>query len=296
MRGEYRRETTSALTWLLSALTAGFVVQLAVGFWAGLAGDRLEAIAGLSTASVKASWGATLLSHGMLHSTRFILHGLANGLLIYFLGRELVPLLGARRFVGLFLTANLVGALGWLALHWQRPGDVHLGVTAGVCGLLVVFAAFNPQQRVDFLLFFLWPVTLKTKHIVMTWLALDLAGLFLHELPATPLPFGLSLAHSAHLGGMFAGLVYFRFIHHARWFNPLDREESAGLAWLTRRAAPSAEPPPASLEQSPPALAPADLRVEVDRILDKITSQGLASLTPFERRLLDEARHNLPRR
>ncbi|MBL9199643.1 MAG: rhomboid family intramembrane serine protease [Opitutaceae bacterium] len=247
---------------------------------------------------MKATWGATVLSHALLHSSRFILHGLANGLLLFFLGRELVPLLGARRFLGLLVAANLVGALAWLALHWQRPGDVHLGVTAGVCGLLVVFAAFNPQQRVDFLLFFLWPVTLKARHIVMTWLGLDLLGLFLHEIPATPLPLGLGLSHSAHLGGMIAGLVYFRFVHHAGWFNPLDRDVATLPAWLPGRAEAVAAPATATagLDAAPPATSPAELRAEVDRILDKITSEGLASLTPAERRLLDEARHNLPRR
>ena len=39
-----------------------------------------------------------------------------------------------------------------------------------------------------------------------------------------------------------------------------------------------------------------DIRAEVDRILDKINSHGLASLTPVERRLLDDAKDNIPRR
>jgi hypothetical protein len=38
-----------------------------------------------------------------------------------------------------------------------------------------------------------------------------------------------------------------------------------------------------------------DLRVEVDRILDKINSEGFGALTPEEKRLLDEARDLLSR-
>jgi len=34
-----------------------------------------------------------------------------------------------------------------------------------------------------------------------------------------------------------------------------------------------------------------DLRAEVDRILDKINTSGLASLTATEKRLLDEAKN-----
>jgi hypothetical protein len=54
-------------------------------------------------------------------------------------------------------------------------------------------------------------------------------------------------------------------------------------------------PPGPSL---PVDFAPAtnqDLRVEVDRILDKINTSGLASLTATEKRLLDEAKNLSPR-
>jgi hypothetical protein len=37
------------------------------------------------------------------------------------------------------------------------------------------------------------------------------------------------------------------------------------------------------------------MRVEVDRILDKINTSGLASLTAAEKRLLDEAKNLSPR-
>jgi len=39
-----------------------------------------------------------------------------------------------------------------------------------------------------------------------------------------------------------------------------------------------------------------DLRAEVDRILDKINSQGFGALTADEKRVLDEARDLLSRR
>jgi hypothetical protein len=39
-----------------------------------------------------------------------------------------------------------------------------------------------------------------------------------------------------------------------------------------------------------------DLRAEVDRILDKINSQGFGALTADEKRLLDEAKDLLSRR
>lgn len=297
MRGEYHREKTSALTWLLSAIAAGFLLQVVFGFWLGGAGDRLEQLAALSAPGARQSWGAVLLSHAFFHSTRFIFHAVGNGLLLYFLGRELIPLLGARRFVGLFFAANTLGALAWLAVHGDRPGDAHLGATAAICGLFVAFAGFDPGRRLDFLLFFVWPVSLKPRHVVLALLGFSLIGFFLHELPATALPFDLAIAHSAHLGGMLAGFVYFRFVHRAHWFNLQDRGEVARPRWLpSPAAAAEAEPAAPGFDLAPPATSPEDIRAEVDRILDKINSHGLASLSPAERRLLDEARDNLPRR
>ncbi len=295
MRGEYHREKTSALTWLLSAIIAGFVLQISFSYWSGSAGERLEEIAALSVKGLGQSWGGVLLSHTFFHSTRFILHAVGNSLLLWFLGRELMPLLGARRFVGFFFGANLLGAFAWLAVHWQSPGDLHMGATAAICGLLVLFAGFNPDRRMSFLLFFLWPVSFKPKHVVLALAAFDLLGLFLHELPRTALPFDLTISHSAHLGGMLAGLIYFKFLHNARWFNPQDRGDVALPRWLPGSAA---EPDLAApgFDFAPPATSPEDLRAEIDLILDKINSHGLAALTPAERRLLDEARHNFPRR
>ncbi|MDP3070429.1 MAG: rhomboid family intramembrane serine protease [Opitutaceae bacterium] len=297
MRGEYRGEKTSALTWLLSALAAGFFVQLMVGLaWSGT--GRLENLAGLSVGSFRASWGLPLLTHGMLHSTGFIFHALGNGLLLWYLGRELMPILGPRRLTGLLVVTNVLGALIWLGLHWQRPGDMHIGITAAISGLFVVFACFNPAHRIDFLLFFLWPVSFKLKHAAFAWLGFTMLGFVLHELPATELPFQLTLAHSAHLGGMLAGYAYYRWIHNAPWFNPQDRPAAALPSWLPSRpaAAPPAQPAAPGFDLAPPALNAAELRVEVDRILDKISLQGIASLTPAERQLLDEARAKLPRR
>ena len=53
----------------------------------------------------------------------------------------------------------------------------------------------------------------------------------------------------------------------------------------------ASEPASANL---PPARP--DIRVEVDRILDKINSHGLAALTADEKQILDEAKKAIPRR
>ena len=48
--------------------------------------------------------------------------------------------------------------------------------------------------------------------------------------------------------------------------------------------------------EKPTRMGKADLRAEVDRILDKINSQGFGSLTDEEKRCLDQAKDLLNRR
>lgn len=127
MRGDYEREKTSILTWLISALIAGFVVQLLLGSgWIG-AGDRIDEFLGLTPHALEKGWVWTLLSHAFLHSPGFIVHVIFNVLALYFLGRELLPMLGAPRFLGIFAAATLIGGLAWSAVHWNSPDEMHMG-------------------------------------------------------------------------------------------------------------------------------------------------------------------------
>ena len=57
------------------------------------------------------------------------------------------------------------------------------------------------------------------------------------------------------------------------------------------RSSSSAGPTPPAPQPPQPQRRVDDVRLldELDRVLDKISNQGIASLTPEERRLLDEA-------
>jgi hypothetical protein len=91
---------------------------------------------------------------------------------------------------------------------------------------------------------------------------------------------------------MIAGWVYYRFIHRARWLRSEDHGvEIEPPKWMQKAPkAPLANAPQLDLTRRE------DLRAEVDRILDKINSDGFGALTADEKRLLDEARDLLSRR
>jgi hypothetical protein len=204
-------------------------------------------------------------------------------------------MLGTRRFLGIYAVATVVGGLAWAAVHWRFGSGELIGATAAVQALFILFACFFPNQPLNFLLFFVVPVTLKPKHLAWFLAAVDVFILAVYEIPGAKLPFDMVISSSAHIGGMLTGLFYYRFVHEASWFNPLDRPDADLPRWIKRakRAAPTSEAfevnvtPPSSRE---------DIRAEVDRILDKINSDGFAALTADEKRVLDEAKHLLSRR
>lgn len=292
-RHTYPRERTSALTWLISAIVAAFALQLVLGSrW--MHGEQLvyQGLA-LSTPGLAAGHFWTLLTHAFLHRPGFIFHLIGNVLLLYFLGRELGPMLGNRRFFGLLAAATVAGGLAWAGVHWRFGGDeMMIGATTAVYALVILFACFFPQREMSFLLFFIVPVTLKPRQIATALIGFDAFGLLLYEVPGASLPLGITIAHSAHLAGALVGYLYYRYVHGAQW-SAGRRRAIADLPRASRLPRKPVLVAAVPLDAPLPAI---DIRVEVDRILDKINSDGLASLTAEEKRVLDEAKDAITRR
>ena len=291
MRDSYPREKVSALTWLISATVAAFVLQIVV--------QRVLPITSSATASVEHLFGLTrgailsghvwtLFSYGFLHDTNYLLHVIGNLLGLYFIGRVLEPMLGRRRFIGLYAASIIVGGAAWLAVNWHNGGTL-LGASAGVMGLFTVFVCFYPQQPITFLLFFIVPITLKPRIVLFAALLIDAMGCLFYEVLGAVSPFGF--AHSAHLGGMLAGWIYYRYVHEANWHLPTKRADIELPRWA-KKAAKAATPAAFQVNLT----SKEDLKVEVDRILDKINSQGFGALSADEKRILDEAKDLLSRR
>lgn len=289
MRNDYAPRTTSILTWILCALVSGFVLQNIAGLdlvRGRLGTNVVESLFALTPAGLREWRVWTLVTYTLLHAN--ILHILFNGLALYMLGRELLPLLGSRRFLAVLVSAAATGAVFWLATRYLVGGGMLIGVSASVLALFILFACFYPEREITFLLFFVLPVTIKPKYLVWILLGVDLFGFLFSELPGKGADTGI--AYSAHLGGMLAGWVYYRYFHAN---NGWDRAAGISLpAWLRRRQ-PARAPGP-GLRANPGRPSP-HLRAEVDRILDKINSDGFGSLTEEEKRILDEAKDLLSR-
>lgn len=295
MRGPERSPSFTLMPWFLGVLVGVFIVQNLLERWFGL--GSYYNYSALSGAGIRQGYVWTFLTYAMLHGS--VLHLLLNCLGLFFIGRDLEATLGTRSLVQLTLTAVLFSAFFWLGVNFARPGQV-VGASGVVMAYLMVFACLQPQRPMRFLLFFIIPVTMKPFWLIAILASIDLFGFFFRELPGGS---GDWVAHSAHLGGLAGGWMFFQLffaragmggaavIEAPRWMRKAPAREPASTVNVSgRSAAPG-------VAASAPSIAGRDqMRAEVDRILDKINEAGFSSLSAKEKRVLDDARQALGRR
>ena len=304
MRADFGRNPPSVLTWFLGILVGVFVLQSIAATWFG--SRAFIEYGALSSRGFREGHVWTVFTHALLHGGIF--HLLINGLGLFFFGRELEAELGPGRFLRLLLISAAGGALIWLGIHFQRPGNV-IGASGVLMGLLAVYACLHPRRPIQLLLFFVLPVRVQPVWMVIVLGGIDLLGLLFRELPAGGSLYGV--AHSAHLGGLAAGWIFYQLtLARDGGYRHGAAPAIEPPSWLRRRAArpaanytvnvggtpaksagPAASRPP--LAPAPGATSRDALRAEVDRILDKINQHGFGSLTAAEKRVLDEARQHL---
>ena len=98
---------------------------------------------------------------------------------------------------------------------------------------------------------------------------------------------------SQHLGGMLAGIVFVRYAVHWHWprFRRVERQP---LRRLVKVHSQQANPWDGEKDVIEEDLPPEEfVSKEVDPILDKISAQGIHSLTERERKILESARQKM---
>jgi len=245
----------------------------------------------LSVAGLRQGFVWQLLTYQFMHGGW--LHLLLNGWAIYVFGRAIEETLGGRSFLTLYFASGVAGglfqALFGVLLHGVFAAPV-VGASAGAFGLVAAFATLYPERTLTLLLFFVLPLNLRAKYLLLFSALLAVFGILV---PTD------NIAHAAHLGGMVMGLVYVRYAIHGQWRWPRLRRPGAPpvrlLARPRRPYPPEARParPADSDEDLPPAEF---LSQAVDPILDKISAHGIQSLTERERRILETARAKMARR
>lgn len=173
------------LAWHLAAVPADLMAGHFVVSWELLAAGRV--------------WTAitTVFSHFALF------HLLVNTIVLLSFAPPLETLMGARRFLGFYLAAGVLGSLGHAAVTnflLDRPEQAALGASSAISGVLLLFALLFPRARVLF--FFIVP--LPAIVAALAFIGIDIWGLVAQVEGG-----GLPIGHGAHLGGALAGILYY---------------------------------------------------------------------------------------
>ena len=241
--------------WVQRLLIANVLVFFLQSTVAGLQ-QQLEFIPALMLAR---PW--TIVTYMFLHGG--LTHILFNMIALYFFGPRVEQRIGSERFFSLYMISGITGGL--LSFVFAPMAPI-IGASGAIFGVMLAYARFWPRDRI-----YIWGVLpIEARWLVIGYTVLSLWGGFGGGASQT--------AHFAHLGGFVGGflcLLYMQRHQGAKRFRkqatavPQNRDALVG-DWRkvdrTRIHAVNRE--------------------EVDRILDKISKSGLASLTPQEKLFL----------
>jgi membrane associated rhomboid family serine protease len=290
MRDADRPSSFDVVKCLMVIFGALFLLQHVAERWLGFFGHY--GWLGLSAGPVLHGhrlW--TLLSYNFLQDTSGldsgVLNLLCNLLGLYFFGGAVRELVGSRRFIWLYAAFVLAGAGAWLAVYPLGAIWPLVGPLAALSGIFALYCCYHADEQMTFLAFFVVPVTAKPKYFCWFWVALDIVGLLFYEIMGRPSP--LWNGSAASLAAMLVAYGYYRISSRTDLFGRSSGAKIELPGWFRRKKKEAAPRFQVNLTNRN------DLRVEVDRILDKINSEGFGSLTREEKRLLDEARDLLSR-
>jgi membrane associated rhomboid family serine protease len=202
-----------------------------------------------------------------------------NMLGLFFFGPPLESRWGSREFLKFYFICGMGGAALSFLFAFHAP---IIGASAAVYGVMLAFAMNWPDAPI-----YIWGILpVKAKFLV--------GVLAIFSIMSMVGGGGGNIAHAAHLGGFVAAFLYLKFSGPGGAFTGvkkmMDRQRLRVVstdAEEEHRPAPRTGPPSGAARRR--ARGEEDkLLDELDRVLEKISTQGMGSLTPQERKLLDE--------
>ena len=277
---------TPAVQWLIAINAAIFFLQLTVVSPSDMVGALGFKLRDFETAS----WW-TIATYMFVHAGFW--HLALNMYTLWLFGPRVEHAWTSGGFVRYYLWCGLGGWLFHLLLTREAP---LVGASAAVFGVMLAYAMRWPDE--EMLLFGVVPM--KVKWMVGLLTVMNIAG---------GMGFGdQSVAHFAHLGGFAFGWMYLR-TSSAQSLDrlrqrisqvpdvpdetpraiprslPRSRERGEVDEIVAKSKAAIAKRPAPQLATTRPRATKVD---ELDQVLDKISRTGIESLTPEERKILEE--------
>jgi membrane associated rhomboid family serine protease len=204
-----------------------------------------------------------LLTYMFMHDTVSPLHILFNMLVLWMFGVELENLWGTVRFSVFYILCGIgSGLFSIISMFSSAVYAPVIGASGAVLGVITAFALFYPDRQI--LLFFVLPVNIR----------IFVLGYALYSVYGALIPHG-NISHLTHLGGIIVALFYVKLYPY---IFEVVREYSERIKEKRRRNdAEKAGEYSRFFEQ------------QVDPILEKISREGMQSLTMKEKEILKKA-------
>lgn len=273
------------------ALSTLIIINTVIWIWTMLnPRGALEQIGILSAPAIRDMQLWRIASYMFLHADFF--HLLFNMWGLYIFGQSVAEELGRARFLALYFISGIFGGLLWTAANWNTVLMIRgfavapqvVGASGAVFGVMMAMAMLNPNREYMIIFF---PMPLKCKTLICVYAIIEVVS---------QLGGGGRIAHLAHLGGFIAAYLFIKlYCPRLILWDPL-RLRSSKIPWQS-----SAPPPPPrgwtvhDNKNQTSAEAQEVSPREVDRLLDKISAQGINSLTSDELLILRRAREQMRR-
>jgi len=209
------------------------------------------------------------VSYMFLHVNTW--HILFNMFVLWMFGSELESLWGRRAFLQYYLVTGVGAGLTYVLImpliDSSSGNHILMGASGTIYGLLAAYAMIYPKRKI--MLYFLVPVPVR-------WFVIGLVVVEMMSMWRAD-----NVGHLAHLGGLLVGYLYLR--GGRRRFDEFLKARRRGKASSRFRVV-----------DDPPSGRPGNgtsrgKQTRVDQILEKISREGLDSLTPEEQDILRRA-------
>ena len=226
-----------------------------------------------------------LVTAGFAHADFF--HLLFNMWGLYIFGQLVVPYVSKQRFLAIYLAGVISGNLLFYVLNFRSYASL-VGASGGVCGMMIAAAMLEPNRR--FTMLFLPFSPIKTTTLVICYTVMEVLMLMGNR--------NEGVAHLAHLGGFIGGYIVMKILFYKTrlaWdplnFIKLPPMPSPGSA-KTARPQPDSTFNGSGNTAFGNSNAPVTQR-ELDALLDKLSREGINSLSPHEFERLKKARRQM---
>jgi membrane associated rhomboid family serine protease len=283
---------TRAVQWLLALNVGVYFLQLTL-----FGQDATYSALALDPARFPSAWW-TVVTYMFVHG--WLAHLAFNMFTLWMFGPRLENVWGTRSFVQFYLWCGLGGAFAHL-LFAQHSSVV--GASGAISGVLVAYALRWPDEEV----YLFGVVPMKSRWLIAAMIGMNII-------------FALSpnsgIDWTAHLGGMAFGWVFLKVsslggLSRVRgWVSAMPedsedmpravprnraptRDQTRGVDEVVARSNAVVLRESKPLQHIPRQESPKEYAAKVNRVLDKISQQGIDSLTKDERKLLEEMSRRL---